>query len=196
MASSDLEKGLEPNSVSLEPSRDDSRISPEITPIKTQPALSQELTAQFILSDKEALTPDPGTEHLFEMENNKFAFTPRQLSKLLDPKSLSAFYALGGVVGLEKGLRSNVTSGLSAEEVSLDGAVSFEEATAVVSSKDGIAANVAGISKTTSDALMITHSKSDGLFSDRKRVFAETGSRIRRARACYNWHGSPTMTRS
>ena len=44
-----------------------------------------------IMNDKEALKPDPGTEADFEVENNKFAFTPGQLGKLYNPKSVSFF---------------------------------------------------------------------------------------------------------
>ena len=49
----------------------------------------------------------------FEVESNRFAFSPGQLNKLINPKSLLAFYALGGLAGLEKGLRADKMSGLS-----------------------------------------------------------------------------------
>lgn len=64
---------------------------------------------------------------MFHVPDNKFAFSPGQLSKLFNPKSLSAFYAMGGLAGLEKGLRTDVKSGLSSDEDLLDGAVSFGE---------------------------------------------------------------------
>ena len=80
-------------------------------------------------SPEEALSPDPGHEKDFEINNNPFAFTPGQLNKLLNPKSLSAFVALGGPIGLEKGLRTSLTAGLSVDEQRLDGHVSFEDAT-------------------------------------------------------------------
>ena len=67
---------------------------------------------------------------MFKTENSKFAFSPGQLSKLLNPKSHNAFYAMGGLAGLEKGLRTNRDTGLSADEVTLDGSVSFEEVAA------------------------------------------------------------------
>jgi hypothetical protein len=38
--------------------------------------------------------------------DNPFAYTPGQLNKILCPKSLPAFGELGGLAGLEKGLRS------------------------------------------------------------------------------------------
>ncbi|CZT03982.1 hypothetical protein WAI453_011064 [Rhynchosporium graminicola] len=103
--------------------------------------VTQEVTAEFILQDKEALYPDPGTEKLFEVESSAFAFSPGQLSKLLNPKSLSAFYALGGIAGLEKGLRTNAISGLSLDENTLNGNVTFEEATSDVASYEAINGN-------------------------------------------------------
>jgi P-type Ca2+ transporter type 2C len=62
--------------------------------------LGAERTPHDIINDKDALTPDPGTEEEFEVENNKFAFSPGQLGKMLNPKSLAAFHALGGLDGL------------------------------------------------------------------------------------------------
>src|SRR5690606_2404342 len=49
-----------------------------------------------IIRDDDALKPDPGTEDDFVVEDNRFAFSPGQLNKMIDPKSLAAFYALGG----------------------------------------------------------------------------------------------------
>ncbi|KAF3031126.1 hypothetical protein E8E11_002610 [Didymella keratinophila] len=82
-----------------------------------------------VLNDRDALKPDPGTEADFEVKNNKFAFSPGQLAKLYNPKSLSAFHALGGLDGLEKGLRTHRKAGLSVDEQQLDGTVTFEDAT-------------------------------------------------------------------
>ena len=64
---------------------------------------------------------------MFIVKDNKFAFTPGHLSKLFNPKSYDAFYALGGLTGLEKGLRTNRETGLSVDETSVDGLVAFEE---------------------------------------------------------------------
>ena len=80
-------------------------------------------------SPEDALRPDPGSEKDFDVPNNPFAFAPGQLNKLLNPKSLSAFKALGGLRGLERGLRTNIRAGLSLDEVHLDGQVTLDEAT-------------------------------------------------------------------
>ncbi|KAL6359840.1 hypothetical protein LRP88_07264 [Fusarium phalaenopsidis] len=50
------------------------------------------------------------------VDNSPFAFSPGQLNKLLNPKSLDAFRALGGLRGIVAGLQTDVASGLSAEE--------------------------------------------------------------------------------
>jgi hypothetical protein len=63
----------------------------------------------------------------FEVENNNSAFSPSQLEKLYNPKSLVAFHALGGLEGIEKGLRTGRTVGM--DETSLNYTISFEEAT-------------------------------------------------------------------
>lgn len=81
----------------------------------------------FRLDLEDALTPDPGTEDMFHVPDNKFAFSPGQLSKLFNPKSLNSFYALGGLSGLERGLRTDVKGGLSTDEDAIDSAVSFAE---------------------------------------------------------------------
>lgn len=90
---------------------------------------SSNQSQSFRLNLEDALTPDPGTEDMFHVldDNNKFAFSPGQLSKLFNPKSLNAFYALGGLTGLERGLHTDVKSGLSGDEDTIDGAVTFEE---------------------------------------------------------------------
>ena len=75
------------------------------------------------------LRPDSGTEEDFKVDNNPFAFSPDQLNKLLNPKSLPAFTALGGLRGIERGLRTSIESGLSADKATLPGHVTFSEAT-------------------------------------------------------------------
>lgn len=77
-------------------------------------------------ADIDALQPDRGTETDFEVENNPFAFSPGQLSKLLNPKSLSAFHAIGGISGIEKGLRTDIQAGLRIDETHVS-PIPFEE---------------------------------------------------------------------
>ncbi|CAI7576281.1 unnamed protein product [Penicillium viridicatum] len=83
----------------------------------------------------DALTPEPRFETDFRVPDNKFAFSPGQLNKLFNPKSLAAFYALGGLHGLEYGLQTDLTAGLSADEKILARYTTFKEASQVASSQ-------------------------------------------------------------
>ena len=125
-----------------------------------------------IMHDKDALHPDPGSEQDFEVEDNKFAFSPGQLNKLINPKSLAAFYALGGLAGLEKGLRTNRSSGLGSDELALDGTVSFDEAVRAGLAADreyGMVKRNTTLDSTTAPA----RTPDENSFSDRKRIFKD-----------------------
>jgi len=123
-----------------------------------------------VLPDSEALQPDKGTEDDFHRDNNPFAFAPGHMTKLLNPKSLGALHAVGGLAGLEKGLRTDRNAGLSMDEHKMDGTVSFEEAAAtaspasdrtVVESPEIVAQQGSG------------EKASQGSFEDRKRIFGD-----------------------
>ena len=62
------------------------------------------------ISAEEALVPDKMSEQDFEIEDNPFAFSPGQLDKLLNPKSVTAFRALvasGVLHDLERGSKTD-----------------------------------------------------------------------------------------
>jgi Ca2+-transporting ATPase len=124
--------------------------------------------------DHDPLSPNPGQQDSFNVENNPFAFSPGQLSKLLDPKSFAAFSALGGIAGLEKGLRTNISSGLSIEEDQLNGSVSFEEAKSAAGPTTSPSATV---NKDTKIGRTDTQLTKSGLpksaYKDRKRVYGD-----------------------
>lgn len=129
-----------------------------------------------IMNDPEALTPDPGTEADFEIEDNSFAYSQGQLNKLINPKSLPAFYALGGLAGLERGLRTDRKSGLSVDETDLDGTVSFEEAKAagkLASSPPQTADSKTPLARADTKSTLQSRSRGSpqDAFFDRKRVF-------------------------
>ncbi|EPS40784.1 hypothetical protein H072_5329 [Dactylellina haptotyla CBS 200.50] len=131
-------------------------------------------SASSIMSFEErkyALRPDPGQEADFKVENNKFAFSPGELNKLLNPKSLSAYIALGGIHGIERGLRTDIDSGLSIDESSLDGAVTYEEATRYYRKLREIDGSTLPRDVTTRPAANPPTSQS-GSFSDRIRVYS------------------------
>jgi Ca2+-transporting ATPase len=116
---------------------------------------------------EDALQPDRGNEKDFEIPNNPFAFSPGQLNKLLNPKSLPAFKALGGLRGLEKGLRTSITAGLSVDEVRLEGSISFGEATNL---EKGKAFDDIPLVRRKTEDLIIQRERQ---FQDRLRVFRD-----------------------
>lgn len=108
---------------------------------------------ELIMTSSEGLKPDPGAGLDLEVRDNKFAFSPRLMSQLVDSRSLSAFRALGGLDGLERGLRTDRRCGLSSEEMLLDGHVSFNAPVRLMSASIG--------------------GRPNEPFVDRKRVFGD-----------------------
>ena len=125
-------------------------------------------------NDEHALRPDPGTEPDFAVDDNKFAFSPGQLCKLLNPKSLAALHALGGLAGLERGLRTTRQHGLSVDEEFWHDRVTFEDAT--MAHHDAPKAP---------DSLQPTATPERGAhaFADRRRVFKENTLPERKAKS-------------
>ncbi|EXJ70218.1 Ca2+-transporting ATPase [Cladophialophora psammophila CBS 110553] len=119
---------------------------------------------------EEALRAGKGDEKDFDVSDNPFAFSPGQLNKLLNPKSLSAYKALGGLRGLERGLRTSITAGLSVDETRLEGQVSYEEAIAAGSDKEGY--SDVHLSRSRSGG-SVSLCEVKGQFEDRLRVFRD-----------------------
>ncbi|KAI1171977.1 calcium-translocating P-type ATPase [Nemania sp. FL0916] len=92
------------------------------------PAQSDCGSSIITIDPDSALRPDPGTEADFTVENNPFAFSPGHLNKLLSPKSLPAFRALGGIAGIQRGLQTDVNAGLSLDETTVRSRVTFDQA--------------------------------------------------------------------
>ncbi|CDM28491.1 hypothetical protein DTO013E5_1052 [Penicillium roqueforti] len=126
--------------------------------------------------DEDPLSPDPGREDEFEVEDNKFAFSPGQLNKLLNPKSFGAFHALGGLRGLEKGLRTDIKSGLSVDETNLDGTVSFDEVVTPTTPASGTnmpkSASPTKPPPPTTEGSVITQHNGEN-FVDRRRIYGD-----------------------
>lgn len=142
------------------------------------------------MNDPEALTPDPGHEADFKPDDNSFAFSQGQLNKLINPKSLAAFYALGGLAGLEKGLRSNRKTGLSIDEGDLDGTVTFEEAVAAARGKHNGNGDTKGpIARVDSKETKPTEKKpsaaSHDSFYDRKRLFSDNRLPVKKGKSIW-----------
>jgi Ca2+-transporting ATPase len=123
---------------------------------------------------EDPLRPDPGNEHEFEVEDNRFAFSPGQLGKLINPKSLHALHALGGIEGLEKGLRTDLKAGLSLDETTLDGQVTFEQATGSGDRRIGNSFKPTAPARAETSATQTTAGKPhNNSFKDRLRVFKD-----------------------
>ncbi|KAL3456700.1 hypothetical protein BJX64DRAFT_36723 [Aspergillus heterothallicus] len=68
---------------------------------------------------KQTLEPSHGVESDAEhVANNPFDYSPGQLTKMYNPKSLDTLRALGGLEGLARGLHVDIKAGLSVDELS------------------------------------------------------------------------------
>ncbi|KAL4783913.1 hypothetical protein BJX76DRAFT_328853 [Aspergillus varians] len=117
----------------------------------------------------EALSPEPQYENDFRTADNKFAFSPGQLNKLLNPKSPDAFFALGGLKGLEYGLQTDLTTGLSTSETVLCKSVTIDEARQVAWSTS----SKATAADSSNHQPTVPHILQDAVdpFTDRVRIF-------------------------
>ena len=118
------------------------------------------------LSAEEALRPDKTDVNVVEVANSPFAFTPRQLNKLLNPKSLAAYRALNGIRGLERGLQTDVVAGLSVDEVLISEKVGFEEATQCKKTNKPPDAGIL-----IAQDILVTDHEVKGQYHDRIRIF-------------------------
>ncbi|KAE8140352.1 plasma membrane calcium-transporting ATPase [Aspergillus pseudotamarii] len=64
---------------------------------------------------------------IFDCPRGTFDITAEQLSELIESRSLETFHALGGLAGLEKGLRTDRNSGLSVDESTIADSVETTE---------------------------------------------------------------------
>lgn len=118
------------------------------------------------MTTEEALRPDKNNEKDFHCDNNPFAFSPGQLNKTLNPKSLAAYKAFGGIRGLEKGLQTDLVAGLSRDETSISQSVTFENAVHYATSKAGPGPIYPP--ESTSSKIDVS-----GQYSDRRRIFKD-----------------------
>lgn len=85
----------------------------------SSPTLHEDLAANIKAAD--ALLAETG-------DTGPFAFTPKQLAALVDPKNLELLRQMGGVHGICKGLQSNLDSGLSLDETTVPIKVTLQDA--------------------------------------------------------------------
>jgi hypothetical protein len=85
---------------------------------------------RFLTTKKPSdLNPEPRLISRSKTTASHFHLTS-QLGKLYNPRSLSAFHALGGLDGLEKGFRSERKTGLGIDKARLGGTVMFSDTVA------------------------------------------------------------------
>lgn len=120
------------------------------------------------LSTAEILAPDKTNGEDFETKDSPFAFSQGQLNKLLDPKSLAAYRALGGIRGLERGLQTDLVAGLSVDETTISESVDFETATQSVNAK-----KVQDSQPILGQEKLVTDHKVNGQYHDRRRIFKD-----------------------
>ncbi|KAI4168318.1 MAG: hypothetical protein LQ343_006485 [Gyalolechia ehrenbergii] len=122
------------------------------------------------LTTEEALRPDKTNEKDFELDidNCPFAFSPGQLNKTLNPKSLAAYRALGGIYGLERGLHTDLVAGLSVDETSITDRISFEEATSSPRTQKPLDAR-----PIIAQDVIVSDREVKGQFHDRKRIYKD-----------------------
>ncbi|KAI2633562.1 plasma membrane calcium-transporting ATPase [Hypomontagnella submonticulosa] len=134
--------------------------NPFLTPAHSNPFLTPAQSVHGSVLSVDPLCPDPGTEADFQVENNPFAFSPGQLNKLQNPKSLPAFRSLGGLSGIARGLQTDINAGLSVDETTVRTSITFEQAV-----------------RRTSDKFFetpdLTPNSGPGSFVDRIRVFGK-----------------------
>jgi Ca2+-transporting ATPase len=178
------------NSIESEEGNQSTTLSGETyTNGKDSATTEKQINNDEIMNDSEALTPDPGHEKDFQPEDNSFAFSQGQLNKLINPKSLSAFYALGGLAGLEKGLRTDRKTGLSVDEGDLDGTITFEEAKAAAARQSKVNGN--GYDKEAAEGVESQSStprandKEHDSFYDRKRIFSDNRLPVKKGKTIW-----------
>lgn len=126
-----------------------------------------------IHEDEDPLQPNARDGDEFEVENNVFAFSPGQLGRLFNPKSHAAFRALGGVKGLEVGLRTDRIAGLSLDETTHDGEVTFEQAVGSARGAGGQAKDATPLVPTATNDINTLTDLPKETFADRIRVFKD-----------------------
>ncbi|MDI1486925.1 MAG: plasma membrane calcium [Ramalina farinacea] len=121
------------------------------------------------LTAEEALKPDKTNEKGFEIPSNPFAFSPGQLNKVLNPKSLAAYRALGGIWGLEEGLQTDLVAGLSADESAIRRRVTLEEARRAATEKKQSSTTVSD----NQHLPAVTDHENKGQYHDRQKVYKD-----------------------
>lgn len=134
----------------------------------TNPDDTAAAPASFEDISRDVLDEEPGAD------SGPFAFSTTQLYKLLTYRSMAALDVFGGLYGLAGGLRANVATGLSADEATLPGRITFDEAVAAArEERDPTIEQVPPRPpRSTGTGLTLRiGDENDGRFVDRRRVY-------------------------
>ncbi|MBE3112191.1 MAG: HAD-IC family P-type ATPase, partial [Acidobacteria bacterium] len=102
--------------------------------------------------------------------SNPFAFTPGKLHALITARTTAALDAVGGLRGLAAGLRTDLDSGLSPDEDTLDGTITFPEA--IAAARENRPATTTPLPQESHHHDLFTlRGTEPTTFSDRTRVF-------------------------
>ncbi|KAG0161227.1 hypothetical protein PDIDSM_8761 [Penicillium digitatum] len=118
--------------------------------------------SKWEIASRMAETKSPRSERVTEQSTRStfsaFSLDPEKLSDLVQSKDLQKFHSLGGIKGLEEGLRTDIRTGLSLDETCL-GAASTT--------------STAPIENTTAAELSIPTELCYDVFVDRKKFFGD-----------------------
>lgn len=120
------------------------------------------------LTAEEALRPGKTDAQDFEVHNSPFAFSPGQLNKTINPKSLAAFRALGGLRGLEAGLQTDLSAGLSVDETSAPGHINYDEAIRIARTS-----RKTGTGPLRDQGVLVSGHEVKDQFHDRRRIYKD-----------------------
>lgn len=140
----------------------------------TLPDVYSAQTSKFYCDDVsllEAVTLDSHDDTGFHVDECPFAFSPGQLNKMQNPKSLAAFFVVGGLEGLRKGLRTDLDAGLSVDEGRLDGFVDLQQA--ISHMYDGPTSLIESKLDASSTGAVAATNNNRSNFEDRIRFFSE-----------------------
>jgi P-type Ca2+ transporter type 2C len=101
--------------------------TPSSTAYSYSPHSAVETSNKFSNVDYDRLLDTGAEEPELQRVNNPFAFTPKQLAKLHDPRNLDVLRAMSGVLGLAIGLQTNLEQGLSPDETILSSKVTLQD---------------------------------------------------------------------
>ncbi|OQE32521.1 hypothetical protein PENFLA_c001G00924 [Penicillium flavigenum] len=129
--------------------------------------------------------PKRATEQSTQWTSSIFSLDPDALGDLVQSKDVQGFYALGGVKGLEEGLRTDVHSGLSLDETYLGAPVNVAASTTSTAPTEKIAISEPPVSTDPGNDAFVDRRK---FFGDNRLPIKPSPSFLSLMWAAYNDH--------